>query len=361
MNHNNFCVIMAGGVGTRFWPLSKTARPKQFLDILNTGRTLIQDTVDRFKDICPPENIYIVTNRIYTALVKEQLPLIPEENILLEPQRKNTAPCIAYANARIMRRNPDANIIVAPSDHLITNTSDFRNDILKGLEFVSGNDVLLTIGIRPTRPETGYGYIQVSNEDGASNRVLKVKTFTEKPDINMAKVFVQSGDFYWNSGMFLWNIKAINKAFSVYLQEVDLLFRDASPQIGTSDEPVAIGKVYSECKNISVDYGIMEKAENVYVICSDLGWSDLGTWGSLFENMSKTQNNNVIDGKNVFLYNTDNCIINISGNKLLAVNGLSGYIVVESDNSILICKKEDEQQIRQIVNDILIRKGEGFV
>ncbi len=361
MINNNFCVIMAGGIGSRFWPLSRTSRPKQFLDILNTGRTFIQDTVDRFKGICPYENIYIVTNKDYKDLVIEQLPEINPEQILLEPQRKNTAPCIAYANYRILKRNPLANIIVAPSDHLIINPEDFRRTILRGLEFVKNNNSLLTIGIKPTRPETGYGYIQVNNEEVLKNGTLKVKTFTEKPDVKMAKVFVESGDFLWNSGIFLWNINSIQKAFEIHLQEVDTLFKEAYSVLETAEEDKAIAAVYSECKNISIDYGVMEKADNVYVISADFGWSDLGTWGSLYENMEKTEHKNVIKGKNVITYNSENCIINIPDDKLLVINGLSDFIVVESDNTILICRKSDEQQLRYIVNDIKTQKGENYI
>ena len=352
---------MAGGIGSRFWPLSRTSRPKQFLDILNTGRTFIQETVHRFQGICPIENIYIVTNKVYRDLVIEQLPEINPDQILLEPQRKNTAPCIAYANYRILKKNPNANIVVAPSDHLIINSDEFRNTITKGLNFVSNNDALLTIGIKPTRPETGYGYIQVNNEESSSNGTKKVKTFTEKPDLKMAKVFVESGDFLWNSGIFLWNINSIQRAFERHLQEVDTLFKEAFPVLETSKEESAIASVYSECKNISIDYGVMEKADNVFVISADFGWSDLGTWGSLYENMNKTEEKNVIKGKNVVTYNTENCIINVPDEKLLVINGVSDLIIVESENTILICKKEDEQQLRHIVNDIKLQKGDNYI
>lgn len=361
MIDNNFCIIMAGGIGSRFWPLSRTSRPKQFLDILNTGKTFLQDTVNRFNGICPIENIYIVTNKAYKDLVIEQLPELNPDQILLEPQRKNTAPCIAYANYRILKKNPNANIVVAPSDHLIIDTDQFRSTISKGLAFVSENNALLTIGIKPTRPETGYGYIQVNNEESNVTESKKVKTFTEKPDAKMAKVFVDSGDFLWNSGIFLWNINSIQKAFENHLQEIDILFKEAFPVLGTEKEDLAIANVYSECKNISIDYGVMEKADNVYVISADFGWSDLGTWGSLYENMEKTEDKNVIKGKNVITYNSENCIINVSDEKLLVINGLSDFIVVESDNTILICKKDDEQQLRHIVNDIKLQKGESYI
>jgi mannose-1-phosphate guanylyltransferase len=361
MINNNFCVIMAGGIGSRFWPLSRTSRPKQFLDILNTGRTFIQETFERFRGICPAENIYVVTNKDYKDIVIEQLPEINPLHVLLEPQRKNTAPCIAYANSCILKQNPNANIIVTPSDHLIINPDEFRKTILKGIDFISHNDALLTIGIKPTRPETGYGYIQVNIDEKKSNGAYKVKTFTEKPNREMAKVFLESGDFFWNSGIFLWNINSIQKAFENHLQEVDSLFKEVMPVIGTKNESNAIASVYSECKNISIDYGVMEKADNVYVISADFGWSDIGTWGSLFENTKKSKEENVIKGDNVVIYNTNNCIVNVPDNKLVIINGLSGYIVVESEKTLLICKKEDEQHLRQIVNDIKDQKGDTYI
>ena len=361
MIKDNYCIIMAGGIGSRFWPLSRTSRPKQFLDILNTGKTFLQDTFERFREICPVENIYIVTNKDYKQLVAEQLPELKPEQILLEPQRKNTAPCIAYANYTILNRNPNANIVVAPSDHLILNSAEFKSTILKGLEFVKNNDALLTIGIKPQRPETGYGYIQVNKDGKINGKLFKVKTFTEKPDINLAQIFFESGEFYWNSGIFIWNIKTINKAFETHLQEVDVLFKEAFQFFSTYKEDYAISTVYAECKNISIDYGIMEKANNVFVICADFGWSDIGTWGSLFENLPKNKNNNVIKGENVVTYNTENSIVYAPDNKLVVINGLSDFIIVDTTDSLLICKKSDEQQIRQIVNDIKIKKGEDYI
>ncbi len=352
---------MAGGIGSRFWPLSRTSKPKQFLDILNTGRTFLQATFDRFNEICPVENIYIVTNKDYKDLVLEQLPQLNSEQVLLEPQRKNTAPCIAYANYTILKRNPNANIIVAPSDHLIINTEEFKRTILKALEFTDKNNALLTIGIKPLRPETGYGYIQVNNDEKIEGGLLKVKTFTEKPNLQMAKVFCESGEFFWNSGIFIWSLKSIMKSFEDHLQEVDILFKEALHHFSTYKEDYAISAIYSECKNISIDYGVMEKANNVYVISADFGWSDLGTWGSLYENLPKDEHKNVIKGENSVTYNTDNCIINVSDDKLVVLNGLSGYIIVDTNDTLLICKKEDEQHIRQIVTDIKIQKGEGFI
>ena len=360
---NNFCIIMAGGIGSRFWPMSKSSMPKQFLDILGTGRTFIQMTFDRFRRVCPVENFYIVTSVDYKDLVLDQLPELSEEQVLLEPLRRNTAPCVAYASYKIKEINPEANIIVAPSDHLILKVDEFIREIEKGIDFAANNDVLVTLGITPNRPETGYGYIQI---DGKSeykdiDNMYKVKTFTEKPDLEMAKIFVSSGEFFWNSGIFIWSLKSIISAFDRYLADVSDLFKKCENLYGTSDEKHFINKTYSECQNISIDYGIMEKADNVHVLCADFGWSDLGTWGSLYENSDKDENNNSIKGDSVFTYQTENCIVKMPKDKLTVLHGLDGYIVVESDNTLLVCRKEDEQQIRQFVSDVKMVKGDEFV
>ena len=362
-----FCVIMAGGIGSRFWPLSKTSRPKQFIDILGTGETLIQQTFRRLNKICPAENFIVVTNLDYKEIVLEQLPMLKEEQVLSEPMRRNTAPCIAYACHKIKRKNENANIIVAPSDHLITKEDEFINQLKKGISFVGKNDALLTLGITPHRPETGYGYIQISDKfntedsDNDKGNLFKVKTFTEKPDLKMAKVFVDSGEFVWNSGIFIWSLKSILNAFDKFLPEVNELFMKGTKYYYTREEKAFLSKAYSECPNISIDYGVMEKAKNVFVLCADFGWSDLGTWGSLWDNSDKDNAGNAIKGKNIKLYDTKNCIVNMGDDKLVVVQGLDGYIVVESDNTILICRKEDEQQIRQFVNDVKIAKGDKFV
>lgn len=360
---NNFCVIMAGGIGSRFWPLSKSSRPKQFLDILGTGETLIQQTYRRLLKICPSENFLIVTNLLYKEIVLEQLPDLNEEQVLCEPMRRNTAPCVAYASYKIKCRNPEANIIVAPSDHLITKEDDFIHQLENGLKFVEKNDALLTLGIKPSRPETGYGYIQINGNvifDGVDN-LHKVKTFTEKPDIKMAKVFLDSGEFFWNSGIFIWSLKTIITAMENHLSEVNDLFSKGCKYYYSNEENAFLNKTFSECPNVSIDYGIMEKASNVYVLCADFGWSDLGTWGSLWDLADKDENHNVVNGENFRLYNTQNCIVNITNEKLVVLQGLDGYIVAESDNTIMVCKKEEEQQIRQIVNDIKISKGDEYV
>ncbi|MBN1768459.1 MAG: mannose-1-phosphate guanylyltransferase [Prolixibacteraceae bacterium] len=361
--NNTYCVIMAGGIGSRFWPLSKTSRPKQFLDILGTGETLIQQTYRRLLKVCPPENFLVVTNYIYKELVLEQLPDLQSEQVLCEPIRRNTAPCIAYASHKIACKNPDANIIVAPSDHLISKEDDFVHQLKNGLRFVSQNEALLTLGIKPSRPETGYGYIQINGEvnlEGVDN-LHKVKTFTEKPDLKMAKVFLDSGEFFWNSGIFLWSLKSILKSFESHLADVNELFAKGAKYYYTEEEEAFLSKTYSECPNISIDYGVMEKASNVYVLCADFGWSDLGTWGSLWDNSDKDENGNSLNGDNIKVYDTSNSIVNVGKDKLVVVQGLEGFIVAESDNTLMICRKEDEQQIRQFVNDIRISKGEKYV
>ncbi len=361
--NNTYCVIMAGGIGSRFWPISKSSMPKQFLDILGTGRTLLQQTFDRFKKVCPIGNFFVVTSADYRDLVISQLPELSESQILLEPLRRNTAPCIAYASYKIQQLNPDARIIVAPSDHLILQEDVFLNEIKKGLGFVEVNDVLLTLGIRPNRPETGYGYIQIENllPTGNIENLHEVKTFTEKPDIELAEIFVKSGEFFWNSGIFLWSLSSIMKAFEIHLSSVYELFERGKKLYGTSSEVPFLNKTYSECQNISIDYGIMEKANNVYVLCSNFGWSDLGTWNSLYENSPKDIQGNVVSSDNVLLYATSNCIINMPKDKLVVIQGLSDYIVVESEGTLMICKREDEQQIRQFVNDVRLNKGNQYV
>lgn len=361
--NNTYCVIMAGGIGSRFWPLSKSTMPKQFLDILGTGRTFIQLTYDRYKKICPNENFYVVTSTDYKDLVMRQLPELKENQVLLEPLRRNTAPCIAYACYKIQTINPDATIIVAPVDHYIQQEDVFLKEIQKGLDFVSTNDVLLTLGITPGHPETGYGYIQVENSKptGTIDNLHKVKTFTEKPDLELARIFLESGEFFWNSGIFIWSLKSILKAYETHLSAVSELFKKGNKLYGTADEVPFLNKTYSECQNISIDYGIMEKARNVYVLCSDFGWSDVETWGSLYDNSRKDSLGNAVRGQNVMLYGTKNCIVNMPDGKLVVLHGLEGYIVVESEGTLMVCRKEDEQQIRQFVNDVRMNKGEDYV
>jgi mannose-1-phosphate guanylyltransferase len=360
---HHFCVIMAGGIGARFWPMSRTSHPKQFIDILGTGETLIQQTYKRFTKIMEIDNIYIVTNEAYKSLVKDQISGISDEQILCEPARRNTAPCIAYANYRILARDPEACIVVAPSDHIILKEETFLENILSALQVASEHDWLLTLGIRPSRPDTGYGYIQF--EEGTvyekEPHLKKVKTFTEKPDIELATTFIKFGDFLWNAGIFVWSLKSIMKAFSEFLPEINILFRKGIGQYGTPGELAFINETYGICKSISIDYGIMEKAGDVYVLAVDFGWSDLGTWGSLYENRLKDKEGNAIVGKNVMLFGSSGCIVNMPSEKLVVLEGLTDYIVVESDNVLLVCKKSDEQQIRQFVNDVRLEKGEKYV
>ena len=358
-NRDNYCVIMAGGIGSRFWPLSTAEKPKQFLDILGIGRSLLQLTFDRFSKIVPAENFIVVTSENYKDLVINQLPDLVSSQVLSEPLRRNTAPCIAYATYKILSKCPHANVIVAPSDHLILKEDYFLEEVTNGLNFVSNRDVLLTFGLHPSRPETGYGYIQVAENIAYEQKtnLFRVKTFTEKPDRKMAEVFVETGEFYWNSGIFIWSAKAIHQAFAKHLPEVNALFDYGKKLLNTSDEVHYINKVYSECPNISIDYGVMEKADNVFVLCADFGWSDLGTWGSLYENFSKDSSSNAVSGDKTFIYDTKECIINMPKDKIAIIQGLKGFIVVESEGTLLICKKDDEQQIRQFVTDVMLSEG----
>jgi mannose-1-phosphate guanylyltransferase len=350
---NRYVIIMAGGVGSRFWPLSRSEKPKQFLDILGRGETLIQQTYRRFKSTCPEKNIFIVTSADHKELVLEQLDINPS-HVLGEPFRRNTAPCIAYGTFRILSENPDAVIAVTPSDHLIVKEDKFCQEIQGCFEFAEKNDALITLGIKPDRPETGYGYIQADQKKpvhGYEN-LLKVKTFTEKPDIDLARVFIESGDFYWNSGIFVWNIKSIISAFEKYLPDTFSVFDEGKSYFGTDMEKNFIGKTYSECKSISIDYGIMEKAENVFVKCTDIGWSDLGTWSSLYEHAPVDHKGNALVRGNVFSYDNKGNIINISPGKVAVLQGLQDYIIVDSDDVLLIVKKEEEQNIKQYLDDV---------
>ena len=350
---------MSGGIGSRFWPFSREGNPKQFLDFFGVGRSLLQMTVDRFTKIIPLENIYIVTNEKYADLVKEQLPLVQERQILLEPTRRNTAPCIAYAAYHIKERCPNANIVVAPSDHLILKEDEFLSAIRKGLKYVRSNDALMTLGIKPSRPETGYGYIQSS--DTMIGEFTKVKSFTEKPNLDLAKILVESGEFFWNSGIFLWNVNAIINAIHTFLPEISSRFDLGAGKFNTPDEKRFIDKHYPYCPNISIDYGIMEKADNVYMLCVDFGWADLGTWGSLFDIATKDKDNNAALKTHTLLYECKNNIIMLDDNKRLAViQGLEDYIVAENKNVLLICKKDDEQRIKLFMADTQLKYNDEF-
>lgn len=358
MNSNNYCVIMAGGIGSRFWPMSRTDKPKQFLDFLGTGKTLIQQTFERVTRIVPKENVYIVTNTLYKQITLEQLTDITEHQVICEPSRRNTAPCIAYANHKIKKLNSNANILVAPADHLIIKEDVFAEAVQKCFEFASNNEALITMGITPTRPDTGYGYIQFINND---DELKKVKTFTEKPNHELAIKFIESGEFSWNSGMFIWNINSISKAFEKHLPNTTSIFAEGEEFYNTDKEAGFIEKAYSTCKDVSIDYGIMEKADNVFVMNVDIGWSDLGTWGSVYTHLKHDNNENARVGKHVMLYDTKNCMINVPKDKLVVIQGLDDYIIVEANNTLLICKKSEEQKIKQFVQDVKIDKGEKFV
>ena len=356
MNKNLYVVLMAGGVGVRFWPYSRNAKPKQFLDVLGTGRSLLQSTYDRFAAICPKENIYVVTHQEHAHLVHDQLPELQQSQILAEPMRKNTTACIAYASYRIHEQNKDAVIVVSPSDHLILKEEEFHEIILKTAEQAKDQDKLLTLGIKPTRPETGYGYIQFLPD---KKTVKKVKTFTEKPELALAKKFLESGDFVWNSGIFIWGAQAILKAIQEYLPEMAEVFDECKSSFNTPGEAEAIEKAYAQCKSISIDYGVMEKATNVYVCLGDFTWSDLGSWGSIHEISPKDENNNVVKGKTL-MYETRNSIIRASSaDKLIVVQGLNGYLVAEFGNVIIVCEKDKEDQFRKFVNDVKAMQGGG--
>src|SRR5664280_167949 len=350
---NRYVIIMAGGVGSRFWPLSRREKPKQFLDILGTGETLIQQTFRRFKSIVPEKNIFVVTSAEHKGIAISQLDIDPD-NVLAEPFRRNTAPCLAYGTFRILKENPDAVIAVTPADHLIIKEEKFTDVIQSCFDFAESNDALITLGIKPDRPETGYGYIQADQKKPAKEfrNLLKVKTFTEKPNVDLAKVFIESGDFYWNSGIFIWNIRAILSAFEKHMPDMYTVFNEGRDLFGTKQEHSFIGKTYAECRSISIDYGIMEKADNVYVMCTDIGWSDLGTWTSLYEHSTIDKNGNSLIRGEIFSYDNEMNIFNISPDKIAVIQGLKDYIVVDSDDVLLIVRKDEEQNIKNYLDDV---------
>jgi mannose-1-phosphate guanylyltransferase len=360
MNNNYYVAIMAGGIGSRFWPKSRAAYPKQFLDILGLGRTLLQMTYDRFERFIPKENIYIVTNADYVKIVKKQLPELADNQILGEPVRKNTAPCVAYISHKINAANPNAVMIVAPSDHLVLNTDGYIDVSNKALRFVEKNDALVTLGIVPTRPDTGYGYIQY-DEESKNGSVYKVKTFTEKPTLEIAKRFLKSGDFLWNAGIFIWNVKAIMNAFALHQPDIAEAFNAEAEVYNTDKEKRFIRKAYELCPSISIDYGIMEKSDNVFVIPSEFGWSDLGTWQSLHERYEKDYLGNAVSGKNVMIFDSSNNMIMVPDEKLVVLQGLEDYIVVDTGDALLVCQRDKEQEIKQMTAEIKKLKGEQYL
>ncbi|MBP7359352.1 MAG: mannose-1-phosphate guanylyltransferase [Prevotella sp.] len=346
---NNHVVIMAGGVGSRFWPMSTVEHPKQFIDVLGCGKTLLQLTVDRFEGICDAKNIWVVTNIDYMNIVKEQLPEIPETNILCEPCRRNTAPCICYVSWKIKATDPKANIVVTPSDHIVTNPVEFRRVITDCLQFTSETDAIVTLGMKPFRPETGYGYIQadLTSSSPRNKEIYRVYSFREKPDMETAQQYIRKNNYFWNSGIFVWNVSTIVNAFRVYEPAMSKIFESLLPIYGTDKEAEEINKRFPDCDSISVDYAIMEKAEEIFVCPADFGWSDLGTWGSLLAQTKKDLYGNSCIGNNISLYETRNCMIHTTQEKRVVIQGLDGYIVAEKDDTLLICKLSDEQRIKQ--------------
>lgn len=360
MKKNNYVAIMAGGIGSRFWPVSRVGLPKQFLDILNTGKTLIQSTFDRFAQFIEKENIYIVTSFQYKDIVATQLPDLPEENIVCEPSRKNTAPCIAYISYKLQQLNPNSNLICAPADHLILDDIAFIKTSIEALDFTEKNNALLTLGIKPFQPNTGYGYIQYEQE-AVSDNIYKVKTFTEKPDLELAKTFISSGDFLWNAGIFVWQTKNIIAAFEKYLPEMHELFDGAKKAMNKETEKEVVDLIYPLCVNISIDYGILEKADNVYVIPSSFGWSDLGTWGSAYENLEKDYHENAVAGDNIILFDSFKNIVHNNSDKLILLQGLEDFIVVDTKDALLVCKKDNEQAIKEYLVEIKRNIGDRYL
>ena len=347
--NRNHLVIMAGGVGSRFWPMSTAEKPKQFIDVLGTGKTLLQLTVERFGQLVPAENVWVVTNEKYADIVAEQLPDMPRQNILCEPCRRNTAPCIAYVSWRIKSKDPKANIVVTPSDHIVMNVQEFQRVVADCLAFTEDSDAIVTLGMKPTRPETGYGYIQadLSAPSLRNKQIFRVDSFREKPDLATAQQYIKKNNYYWNAGIFIWNVSTIVNAFRVYQPKLAKIFESLLPVYGTAEEQAAINEHFPRCENISVDYAIMEKAEEIFVCPADFGWSDLGTWGSLLEQSHKDLYGNALIGNDIQLFESHNCIVHTTQEKKVVVQGLDGYIVAENNDTLLICKLSEEQRIKQ--------------
>jgi mannose-1-phosphate guanylyltransferase len=345
---NNYCIIMAGGIGSRFWPMSTPQKPKQFLDVLGIGKSLLQMTFERLTKIAPETQIYIMTNEGYVDLVKEQLPMISLSQILTEPKRKNTAPCIAYAASKIHSMNPKATLIVAPSDHLILKEDKFIEIVQIAINTANQNDRLVTLGIKPTRPDTGYGYIEFTEQgDILGGQVREVKHFTEKPDREVAELFLKSGNYYWNSGIFVWTANTILDALKKFKPDLLGLFSEDNGFYNTSDEQSSINHCFEVCEDISIDFAVMENAKNVDVVLANFDWSDLGTWGSVYTHLDKDYNGNAVIGENVYMINSSNCIVNLPNSKLALIEGLNNHIVVESDYMLMILNKNDEQNLKK--------------
>lgn len=350
---NKHLVIMAGGVGSRFWPMSTQDMPKQFVDVLGCGRTLIQLTLDRFRGVVDTENTWVVTSASYKDIVRQQLPEMPEDHILLEPCRRNTAPCIAYVSWRIKAQNPKANIVVTPSDHIVLDVNEFQRIINSCLDFVKESDAIVTLGIKPTRPETGYGYIQaeMSYASARNKELYRVDSFKEKPNLELAQKYVLRNNFYWNSGLFIWNVSTIANAFRVYQPTLSQIFEDLLPYYGTAEEQRLIDERFPQCESISIDYAILEKAEDIFVFPSDFGWSDLGTWGSLRSNSNSDSLGNTLIGQNIKVFDSTNCIIHTTQERQVVVQGLDGFVVAEKDNALLICRLDQEQRIKEFIGE----------
>jgi mannose-1-phosphate guanylyltransferase len=360
MNKHHYVAIMAGGIGSRFWPKSRAAHPKQFLDILNTGKTLLQWTFERYAHFIPQENIYVVTSEEYENIVADQLPEIPRENIVTEPSRKNTAPCIAYISFKLLQKDPESILVVTPSDHLVFDTEIFKNITHQALDFANTQHAFVTLGIKPTHPNTGYGYIQYNAGEVAPG-IFTVKTFTEKPNLELAQTFIASGDFLWNSGIFIWKVKNIIEAFEKFQPEMFELFEAEKAAFNTPSEKTAINKIYPLCTSISIDYAIMEKATNVFVIPSGFGWSDLGTWNSAYDNIEKDYFGNAVIGNNVIIIDSTKCMVNVPHKKLVMLQGLDDFIVIDTDDALLICEKQKEQNIKEYVAEVKRSKGDKFL
>jgi mannose-1-phosphate guanylyltransferase len=347
MNKNYYAIIMAGGVGSRFWPVSTTEFPKQFHDMLGSGETLIQKTFSRLSNIIPAENILILTNEKYNDLVLEQLPTVKQEQVLLEPAMRNTAPCILYASLKIKKQNPNAVMVVAPSDHWIEDEKAFCDNLQQCFDFCAAENALMTLGIQPTFPNTGFGYIEFDKSD--NNPIKKVSQFREKPDYETAKSFLENGNFLWNGGIFIWSVKAIINSFEEFQPQMNALFLEGFESFNTNGEADFINQNYAKSENISIDYAILEKAENVFVLPATFDWNDLGTWGSLHEKLDKDENNNAVVNATVLLNNSSSNIISTSKEKLVIIDGLEDFIIVDKDNVLLIYPKSKEQEIKGIV------------
>ena len=349
---SNHVVIMAGGIGSRFWPMSTAETPKQFIDVLGCGKSLLQLTFERFADICPLENVWILTTQKYAPMVKEQLPMVQDDHILKEPCRRSTAPCIAYAAWKIKKLDPNANMVVTPSDHFVADITEFRRVVKSSLEFVNASDSILTIGIKPTRPETGYGYIEaVLGSASLSNKeVFRVDSFKEKPTLDVAQAFIAKNNFYWNSGIFIWNVSTIVNAFRIYQSPMATIFESLMPYYFTPEEQERVDEKFPECRNISVDYAIMERAEEIFVLPANFGWSDLGTWFSLYSNLAKDMNNNVSLGTDISFAESHNCVVDTRGMKKVMVIGIDDCIVAENEGNLLVCKMSEENRIKDFTD-----------